>query len=217
MSATGQTRRFVLENSGRRTKQPEIDRRSARTRTALLRALHGLTEDKDYSAITVGEIAAAANVGRSTFYAHFTSKDDLLGSGISRLSAHIRDWQQREGVDGTADPLAFSTFMFQFVKPQYPLFRSMTRGTVGKIVFARLTGMLCDMFRANLRKAWAGGSADPAEREVLVRHVIGAFMSIFTWWVERGAREPAEVMDATFRRLTLDGMSSLGFKAAATK
>jgi AcrR family transcriptional regulator len=54
-----------------------IDRRVARTRTLLQQALMTLILRKNYDAITIKEICDAANVGRSTFYSHFTSKDEF--------------------------------------------------------------------------------------------------------------------------------------------
>jgi AcrR family transcriptional regulator len=64
---------------------PSIDRRVARTRHALQQAFLSLILSKGYEATTIDEICAVANVGRSTFYAHFTGKDDLKRSGLDHL------------------------------------------------------------------------------------------------------------------------------------
>src|SRR5262245_27379569 len=68
-----------------------IDRRVARTRGLLHQALLSLIMEKGYDAISVEEICERANVGRSTFYAHFTSKDDLKRSGLGHLRREILD------------------------------------------------------------------------------------------------------------------------------
>ena len=57
------------------------DRRVRKTRKALRDALVELTLEKGYAAVTVGDIADRADVGRTTFYAHFTDKEDLLLGG----------------------------------------------------------------------------------------------------------------------------------------
>jgi AcrR family transcriptional regulator len=49
-----------------------MDRRAARTRRALHGALMSLILRKGYEAITVQDIIDEADVGRSTFYAHYT-------------------------------------------------------------------------------------------------------------------------------------------------
>ena len=43
-----------------------------------MEALLQLMKKKNYTEISVGEIAARAGVHRATFYRHFTSKDDVL-------------------------------------------------------------------------------------------------------------------------------------------
>lgn len=54
------------------------DRRSERTENDLMDAMVALIVEKDYGKITVSEIARRAGVDRTTFYQHYTSKDDLV-------------------------------------------------------------------------------------------------------------------------------------------
>ncbi len=62
----------------------QADRRTHRTQQALLDALLDLLKVKHYDAISVKDIIEKANEGRSTFYAHYQTKDDLLKSGFER-------------------------------------------------------------------------------------------------------------------------------------
>jgi AcrR family transcriptional regulator len=65
--------------------KPSPDRRVRRTRGLLHGALASLIHEKPYDDIVVKEILARADVGRSTFYAHFRDKDELLAEGIRDL------------------------------------------------------------------------------------------------------------------------------------
>lgn len=56
----------------------QIDPRARRTRDAIVGALIERVFRQRYDAIRTGELIAAAGVGRSTFYAHFRSKDAVL-------------------------------------------------------------------------------------------------------------------------------------------
>src|SRR5881392_1785654 len=54
------------------------DPRVRRTRDALGDALIALVQEKPFESITVQDLLDRAGVGRSTFYAHFSDKDDFF-------------------------------------------------------------------------------------------------------------------------------------------
>lgn len=63
------------------------DRRTERTRQALMMAFVNLVLTRGYAEISVEDIAEEANVGRSTFYMHHKSKLDLLKQSLVRPSS----------------------------------------------------------------------------------------------------------------------------------
>lgn len=87
MEATGQMNRNVRN-------QTDLDRRQRRTRRAIFDAFERLMARHRYSEITVAQIIDLADIGRSTFYAHFETKDELLREMCTEMFNHVF-----EGVD----------------------------------------------------------------------------------------------------------------------
>ena len=66
-----------------------LDRRVRRTQSAIVSAFNRLILERGYNSLTPSDVAAAADVGRSTFYKHFGGIDDLLSKTLGSLLAPL--------------------------------------------------------------------------------------------------------------------------------
>src|SRR5437879_5646345 len=77
---------------GRRSAmKPAIDSRSDRTRAALVGAFVTLMFRDGFENISVQGIAAEAGMARSTFYEHFSGKENVLCASMAHLLAPLAD------------------------------------------------------------------------------------------------------------------------------
>lgn len=186
----------------------EEDRRISRTKGSLQHALNSLTLKKGYEAITIKEICDEANVGRSTFYAHYTSKDDLKRSGLEHLRRQLadrqRDAQARAG-ENDHQTLSFSLTMFEHARDHVELYRALVGGRGGAVALGAIREMLSDLVHNDLAAAVDNNSADVVPREFVVQYVVGAYMAVMTWWLDGGAKLAPHQVDAMFRRLATEG------------
>lgn len=184
-----------------------IDRRVARTRATLHRALMSLVLQKGYEAVTVADICETADVGRSTFYSHYESKDALLRSGLDELRAMLLERQRATRADDNSGDgrLNFSLAMFEHARSHWDFHRALASGS--PIVLHAVRQILAELVRDELteRMKTSDGSANP--RELVVQYVVGAYMAVVAWWMKGGAKLPVDQVDAIFRRLVTQGIS----------
>lgn len=191
--------------------KPPIDRRVTRSREMLHQALLSLIMEKGYEAITVEEICERANVGRSTFYAHFTSKDDLKRRGLEHLRRELIEQQKSaSSLTGTSVPgLAFTLTMFEHARDHIHLYRALVGSRGGAIALTTIRHTLCEIVRCELAET-RGKDAHGIPREFAVQYIVGAYMAVLTWWLDGGAKLPPQRIYAAFQRLATDGIASLG-------
>ena len=177
----------------------------------LQHALNSLILKKDYEAITIQDICDAANVGRSTFYAHYTSKDDLRRRGFEPLRKELADRQR----DAQATPgdirdrsLGFSLTMFEHARDHIDHYRALVGGRGGAVSLGTIRRILSDLVRNEFAATVDKNSADVVPRELVVQYVVGAYMAVLTWWLDGGAKLPPKRIDAMFRRLATDGITA---------
>jgi AcrR family transcriptional regulator len=189
-----------------------IDRRIPRTRAMLQHALTSLILKKGYETITIQDICDEANVGRSTFYAHYTSKDDLKRSGFEHLRKELADRQR----DARATPgdirdrsLGFSLTMFEHARDHIDLYRALVGGRGGSVSLGQIRKILSDLVRNEFAATIDKNSADVMPRELVVQYVVGAYMAVLTWWLDGGAKLPPKRIDAMFRRMATEGITAL--------
>jgi len=182
-----------------------MDRRAFRTRSRLQRAHVSLLLKKGYEATTVKDICHAAKVGRSTFYAHYSGKDDLRRSCFQGLRRQLTAWQgQSEATaDCGAPAFSFSLPLFEHARDHVNMYRALIGGRGAAISLAEIRSIVASLIRTELR-----GARNLVERDISVAYIVGAFMAVLTWWLEDGATLPPRQMDETFRRLATRGIAA---------
>lgn len=201
MSDSEHRRGFRSRSTGR------LDRRAARTRRALHEALITLILRKGYDALTVQDLIDQADVGRATFYAHYSSREDLLRSGFERLAGELRSARRSAaGASGHASPLAFSLAMFRHAGEYRQVFRALIGDRGGTVVLHEMRRVLTEVVAEELGPL---ESDQAMSGELCVEFVVGAFLAVLTWWLQPACKLSAEAADAMFRRLVVDGLGPL--------
>jgi AcrR family transcriptional regulator len=198
-------------SAGSATKKPKagqkIDRRVARTRLSLQHALMSLMTKQGYDAVTVEDICENANVGRSTFYAHFTGKDDLRRSGFDDHLRKMLIERQREARESAPDEsFAFTLAFFEHARDYLEVYRALVAKGGAPSTIAMIRKIVTDLVRRELAESSVGKSTEREPREAVVQFVAGAFMSLMTWWLDGGAKLPPTQVDLIFKRLVRDGI-----------
>lgn len=190
-----------------------IDRRAARTRRALHEALISLILRKGYDSITIQEIIDAADVGRSTFYAHYTSKEDLLRGGFESLRSELAGARHRASGKRHAGPLTFSLALFEHACGYKHVYRALVGGRGGAVAVNEIRRVLSDLVQDELRAAWEDAAV---ARELAVEFVVSTFLTVLTWLLTRKPKLTPFQADVMFRRLVIGGIgSSIGATSRA--
>ncbi len=79
---------FIIEQKIESVRK-NMNRQIQKTKSAIYNAFIQLLQENDYSQITVQDIISLANVGRTTFYSHYESKEVLLKELCEELFHHL--------------------------------------------------------------------------------------------------------------------------------
>jgi len=188
-------------------KTEKLDRRSQRTCHLLGDALISLMLEQRYINLTVQDILDRANVGRSTFYAHFWDKDDLLAYTIEQMI----DTLSRHVDQGAEDAAALlpSLGLFQHVQEQYHLlYRAFASWEGVEMVLRPLRARLSELVEQRVR-AMQPAPVDDMAVTVTAQAVVGMFLALLQWWLENELPLSPEQMDDYFRQLALPGVQNI--------
>ncbi|MCW5696805.1 MAG: TetR/AcrR family transcriptional regulator [Bauldia sp.] len=172
-----------------------MDRRVARTRSALHAALIELMLTRGYDGTTVEEICRVAKVGRSTFYTHYADKDALKRDGLASIGRSLRQSRHETVRD---DALGFVLPMLRHAREHVDHYRALAGGHGGSMALASIREILAGIVRQEMRSS----RRRTVSADVAVNYLVGAFMAVLTWWLDRGAIESPEQMADAFRDLS---------------
>ena len=177
------------------------DRRSLRTREALHQALFALLHEKRYDAITVQDIIDRANVGRSTFYAHFVDKEDLARYSIEQMLDALVQFSMPAGPG-----LIATAALFEHVREQFTLFQMQRRDRGLELFFERGQAYWSQKIEHELRGRLPSGQKPGVPLAVVASYVTGAWVNLLRWWLDNKMPYPPQRMEEIFQQLVMPGV-----------
>jgi AcrR family transcriptional regulator len=187
----------------------KIDRRVRRTRESLGDALVELIQEKPFAAITVQHVIDRANVGRSTFYAHYRDKDDLFLSDAEDFFEMMSNLLLRPGeVSRRVAPVAE---LFSHVAEWHKFHAALIAS--GKARDVMDLGQ--EYFARSIKQRLVKLQPKPVASIILdaqAHALAGAMMSLLNWWLDHGTPVPPIQMDELYHRMVWAGA---GFAAVA--
>ena len=197
-----QRKRSELDTTGEMSKAEDIavDRRVRRTQHALKHALFELIVAKGYERVTVRDVIAAADVGRSTFYVHYRDKEDLF---LSSLDDEVRA-ALRADEPNSGSSTSRSLLLFQHAGRHQDLYRALVRKRGGwPLAATRMEDTIAELFEHRL----AAASDDaPVPPTAAARFLSTALIGLLSWWLYTGMEMTPEEIDDAFRRLANRGV-----------
>jgi AcrR family transcriptional regulator len=189
------------------------DRRVRRTQKLLHSALVSLILERNYDSITIQEILNRADIGRSTFYAHFKGKDELLISGIHELR-HTLDsaiHTERSPAKRHEAVVGFSLAMFQHASEYREVYHALLNTQGWPVFRQRLEEMFDDIIRRECKTAIQRlkKSDSDVPVDLFVHYLTAGFFSVLTWWLGRRSRLTPPQINEIFRSLVLPTVNAV--------
>lgn len=182
---------------------PGTDRRKQRTQELLRKALIELIGEREYDAITIQDIAARANLGRTTFYQHYDSKDELFISCheaiVSRFYFGPHHPLSRAELLSPDTPRGMIA-AYQHLEDTRRLLYSTFQGKDGLSILRRIRDRSAREIEANLRAAFAE-TEGIIPLDLLANYLAGAQIALVQWWLEKRRSHSPEDLAKTFHRL----------------
>ena len=179
-----------------------MDRRQKKSREAIFNAFTSLLSEKNYNQISVQEIIDTADVGRTTFYAHFETKDYLLKDLCEELFGHIID---------TAMGLPHGHYHYSCGSATDSVFLHLLRHLqendrhILELLSSQNNDLFLRYFKSNLKKLIISQYAQKGllknsklPEDYLVNHISASFVETVSWWLSRNRKESPEEMTEYF-------------------
>lgn len=172
-----------------------MDRRQQKTRKAIFEAFTRLLERKSYGNITVQDIIDEANIGRSTFYSHFTAKEDLLKSLCTDIFDHVfseelmkektHDFSEAEG-----SMKQKITHILYHLYDSRSFLKRLLSGENGEIFMRYFKQYLTQVFESSLTK-----NDSDIPMDYMLNHTVCDLAETVRWWLKKDKYSPEEIAE----------------------
>jgi AcrR family transcriptional regulator len=163
----------------------ENDRRVRRTRGALIDAFLSMVEEKGYEKTTVQDILTRADIGRSTFYAHYRDKEAVLLASFDDMQKELQARVDAWAPTGQSIDIALpATLVFEHAYRYRPVVRALCGKQAGNTVMRYLHRLIAERLAEHFGARHATNGSDPPA-EVVAEFYAAAAIGLLTWWIDQ--------------------------------
>ncbi|MEP7356941.1 MAG: TetR/AcrR family transcriptional regulator [Anaerolineales bacterium] len=187
----------------------KVGRQPQGTRERLQHALIELIRVRGYEGITIQDVVDRAGVGRTTFYLHFPSKDDLFLSCHEAIVSqfdnglpHARSREELLAPKASAGMIA----AYQHLAEARAHLNPILQGKEGYLILRGMRERNAHAIEAALQDAFTE-AASTLPLGVLANYLAGAQIALVQWWLEKRQPYSAEDLAQTFQRLQRSAIS----------
>lgn len=179
-----------------------MDRRQIKTRKAIFLAFTKLLKTKRYEKITVQEILDEANIGRSTFYAHFETKDELLHAVCEELFGHIintaMDNTHTHGLySNNKSSKSVFCHLLQHLQENDNNILGLLSCESSEIFLRYFKESLNELIQTQFANYIYQKNHD-LPQDFLINHISSSFVELVLWWLKDKKNHTAEELDRYF-------------------
>ena len=181
------------------------DRRVERTKKYLQDALIDLIMEKGYDAVTIQDITERANVGRSTFYSHYQSKEDLfIATHGNQASTLDLGTFSREELLGHTPPDALLQFLKE-MRADPNMYHYIMQGKDGSLLAERIHRSITEKLLHSFQHNFADSPCS-MPLPALANYLSGAQITLVRWWMENRNDCTPEQIAGMIQRLRRDNI-----------
>jgi AcrR family transcriptional regulator len=192
-------------------REKKQDRRISRSRKLMHEALMSLIVERGYENVTVQDILDRADVGRSTFYAHYRDKDELLLSSFEHLRTLFEQQQQallKSRHSGGNCDVNLILELFRHTGQHHELYKAIAGRQSGEMILKYLHRYLRNLIAAPLAEFVKNRKSMPVPIDITIHYLVSSLLSLMTWWLDNNMPYSPEQMDQMFRTLTAPGIEA---------
>lgn len=185
-----------------------MDKRKNRTQKLIKESFSDLIIKNKYSDITIQDILDHAEIGRATFYAHFKSKDEVLGSICSDIFDHITSAllsaEKHHDFSGHSGFTHHVNHMLCHFAEDKEVLKGILASEGHDVFLADLKEHLFDFIGEELMPNY---TKKEVPEELLKNHLVTSLMEIVLWWLtENDCKETPEAVASYYFSLTLPAL-----------
>lgn len=171
-----------------------MDRRTKRTKNLIYNAFVELLLKEKYSKITIQQIIELADIGRSTFYSHFETKDELLKAMCTDIFDQMHANNQAAS-NGNHNLIIVNilyhikenerTIKGVFLSESAELFIKYFKNYFGREIEQCLPVSYDEKITG-------------IPKDFLINHIYGSFLEMVKWWISGGVKYTPEELARYF-------------------